>query len=311
MKKILMIGCLVLVILFGATAFAAWKFLPPLLNQAMERAASSLQDKLLPDDLAGLLQHDPQTIQLTEISGEVYLTHADIRDAIDADTDLAAGDVVETGADGSAAILWPGYGRTLLDHGSQVTVTEGSEESGGTILNAKLNLGFGRIWTRLERLLGRDSGFEVRASNVVATVRGTSFGVTRPKIGGLIKIQVVESNVGIKKMKSADSDEIAVPEVLLAAGTQMDVSENVKEAFPKPVRLDPKMQSDPFFLEGNMKIPQEVMDWYRKMMLLFNDLPKDRQMTEFELLDFERRLQELYNATTTLQVDTKATILIK
>ena len=48
----------------------------------------------------------------------------------------------------------------------------------GTGLGAKIILEAGKVWTRLERLLGRDETFSVESSDVVATVRGTAFGVS-------------------------------------------------------------------------------------------------------------------------------------
>jgi hypothetical protein len=207
---------------------------------------------------------------------------------------VSEGDTIETGNGSSAAIIWPDYGRTVIDANSKITLTKA--DKAGDKLNVNMNLDFGRMWTRLERLLGRDSGFEVRASNVVATVRGTSFGVERPRTGGNVKVQVAESRVAVKKMKSADSNEVAVPEVLILPKQQMDISEDINVSMPKASAMtDAMMQADSFLMRGNVKVDADSMSWINAAMELYNSIPQDREMSEAELKALEQKAMDLYN----------------
>ncbi len=289
MKKILGIGCLVLLALGLLAGFAAWKYGPMLAEKAMNRIQQEAFKQMgLPG--AGTQSGDAY---LTEIEGQVYVTHEGERMEAEQGP-VSEGDVIETGNDSSAAIIWPEYGRTVIDANSKITLTKAEKD--GDKLNVNMKMDFGRMWTRLERLLGRDSGFEVRASNVVATVRGTSFGVERPRTGGNVKVQVAESRVAVKKMKSADSDEVAVPEVLILPKQQMDISEDIKLTMPKAsVMTDAMMQADPFLMRGNIKVDADSMSWINAAMELYNSIPQDREMTQAELEALEQKAMDLYN----------------
>lgn len=115
--------------------------------------------------------------------------------------ELVAGDVVEAEA-GSVSLVYADAGETLLEPGSRVVIlADGGAE--GSIFT-ELRLLTGSIWTRFEKLFGADEQFSVAANGVVATVRGTAFGVTIEN--GDVDIQVADHEVEV----TAEDEENAL-----------------------------------------------------------------------------------------------------
>jgi ferric-dicitrate binding protein FerR (iron transport regulator) len=289
MKK-LAIGCLIALVLLGIAGFAAWRILPPLLNKAMNSVVNQAQNAALKQMGMSALGSTTGTAYLTDLNGDVYVTHAGQR-ADASQGPVAEGDEVETASGASATLIWPDYGRTVLDANSKLVVTQANKT--GDNLNVKLKLNAGRIWTRLERLLGAGSGFEVRASNVVATVRGTSFGVDN-RVGGNVSIQVAESHVGIQKMRTEYSDE-AVGEMIVGPGQQASVDENIRTAMPQAAVMSNAVLNDPFLKQGNTKIDPALMSWVSKAMELYNSIPQGRAMTPDEEQALEQKAMDLWS----------------
>lgn len=99
-------------------------------------------------------------------------------------TPLLPGDRIRTGEDGEARIIWGDRGYTRIDPSSELVVEraplDGSLAPGAEI---RLRVERGRVWSRLLKLLDLDASMQVRTSDVVATVRGTTFGVIRDADG--------------------------------------------------------------------------------------------------------------------------------
>ncbi|GEM_PF-1447612 len=110
------------------------------------------------------------------------------------DAGLFAGDRVKV-TNGTVSLIYPDAGETQLENGSDVTIL--SEDQPSKRLFAELQLTAGRAWTRFERLLGKDEQFSVIANGVVATVRGTAFGVAI--LGEDVDVQVAENTVEVSQ----------------------------------------------------------------------------------------------------------------
>ncbi len=165
---------------------------------------------------------------------------------------LQTGDLVQTGTTGTADILWPEYGHTLLASGTSLRITD--------ILpgfTAKLGLEAGRIWTRLQKVLDVDDFFGVRVSNVSAVVRGTSFGLARE--GQIVAVQVTESIVGVARVTSSDAYADPKDETPVTAGQELRVALGVDEPVGKPAPLSPKMGQDPFVLRGGQAVSEDEL----------------------------------------------------
>jgi len=117
------------------------------------------------------------------------------------DVELESGDRVQV-TSGTVSLIYPNAGETQLDTGSNVTIV--SDGSGTGSVFAELQVASGEVWTRFERLLGTDEHFSVQANGVVATVRGTGFGVLVD--GDAVDVQVAEHSVDVT---SADDESAA------------------------------------------------------------------------------------------------------
>lgn len=168
---------------------------------------------------------------------------------------LNEGDVVRTGKNSSAAIYWSGYGRTLLEEQTEVTVSLAERPSKETI-RARLKLEAGRTWTRIEKLLGANSDVTIQASDVVATVRGTSFGVDA--IGDDVQVRVAQSEVGVGR----GVGDLSAEDFLGSVEERLSVKEGSKvrattSTFEAVEHLSQNDLEDPLLREGNTFVPDE------------------------------------------------------
>lgn len=137
------------------------------------------------------------------ITAEIVRPPVEIRRAAQEDwAELSAsavilpGDRIRTGPDGEARLVWGDRGYTRIDPGTELLVEQAPLD--GTLTpGAKIALVVegGRIWSRMLKLLDLDSSMQVRTSDVVATVRGTTFGIIKDADGS--QAAVTESVVEV------------------------------------------------------------------------------------------------------------------
>lgn len=151
---------------------------------------------------------------------KVTVTRGDqSRDGI-AEMVLLEGDEVNA-VSGEVRLLYPNTGMTVLEQGTKVTlIPDGEPRENG--VGVQLILEAGKVWTRLERLLGADEAMSVSADNVVATVRGTGFGVKRVSNG--VDITVADSKVRVATRTVLNTGAELTQSVLLAAGSGLTVN---------------------------------------------------------------------------------------
>ncbi|MBU1348900.1 FecR domain-containing protein, partial [Patescibacteria group bacterium] len=96
-------------------------------------------------------------------------------------------DEVRTDVTGRATLSFFGRGEARLDGDTAVRVEDLS--SGATApIRMRLQLTSGRVWSRILRLFNLDSTYAVSTNNVVSTVRGTAFDVSRGGFGSSVWI---------------------------------------------------------------------------------------------------------------------------
>ena len=110
--------------------------------------------------------------------------------------ELSSGATVESFEGGRANIYFPDGSVARLDQNSKLIVQEGMFDEKTSTLRVRLNLLFGRVWSKVISLSTPDSVWEVKTSNAVVTVRGTAFGVEYEKgksrvVGGEKKVVVI------------------------------------------------------------------------------------------------------------------------
>jgi hypothetical protein len=125
--------------------------------------------------LGSMPEQNESVARLAEKQGSVRIVHADGQ-AIEAEAGslLNQGDRVITSANGSAILDWFEQGESRLSTSTEIVIQSlGQTEEGSLLLDLRLESG--RIWSRLQSLLDIDGSAAIHTSDVIATVRGTSF----------------------------------------------------------------------------------------------------------------------------------------
>ncbi|GEM_PF-5386478 len=144
---------------------------------------------------------------------------------------------VKTDSKGRAQIVYPNGTVTRIDKNSQITL----EKFENKPFNADVLLSVGRIWSRVKKLLGGES-YETKSSTLVASVRGTSFGLGILS-DGQSKITVTKHKVHIDCIENklqADIDK-----------TDKTIT-NCKTS-PKPLPIDSTEFNDEWYIFNNQE----------------------------------------------------------
>ena len=147
--------------------------------------------------------------------GKANITRGtDTKSAVE-NAEVDGGDRVRV-TNGTVSLVYTGAGETRLSNGTDMTIVADPKSSG---LFAELRLASGEAWTRFERLLGTNEHFSVAANGVVATVRGTAFGVK--VVGDGADVQVADHQVDVQ---SVDGKAMMTKIVHVVAGQGIRVS---------------------------------------------------------------------------------------
>jgi hypothetical protein len=134
---------------------------------------------------------DPVAYLRLAASGSATVTRGSTTvEAVDG-VGLISGDRIRA-VSGDVSIVYPESGMSKLDSGTEVVLLAGGED--GTAFT-EMQLMAGNIWTRFEKLFGPNEQFSVNANGVVATVRGTAFGVSMDK--GVVDVMVADHEVDV------------------------------------------------------------------------------------------------------------------
>jgi hypothetical protein len=145
------------------------------------------------------------SIRVQTVKGTVEYKTGDVWTQVLDVQEVHAGDTVRTGPDSEAEILWGDQGVTRLDQVTELVIDDAPVDGAGSASSViRLKLNAGRVWNRMLKLLDVDSSMEVRTSDVVATVRGTSYGIIKQP--SCTEAAVTESAVGV--LSTGTSDEV-------------------------------------------------------------------------------------------------------
>jgi hypothetical protein len=249
--------------------------------------------------------------------------------------ELYAGDEVSV-VKGEAQLLYPEVGISILPEGTKLTIMPGEgAENGG--FSSQILLEAGKIWTRLEHVLGSDESFSVEASNVVATVRGTAFGVSM--VNGEIDISVAGNQVSVSTRNALRNlKNTAQKAVLVASGNALKINPTLLKAGENPRaellkrlrKVSDTEKKDLYYRFGtqrldmaDLKKPDQTFKWSAPINV--NDKLKDRLTPEQiqrlkaiqakqvqirpELLKDEARLRDLIIKSVQFQVPLREVIL--
>ncbi len=151
--------------------------------------------------------------------GAGTVTRADQTESLLDGLEIMPGDTIAA-TSGTVKIVYTDAGASELEQGTTVTVLPDGQGQ-GTVF-AQIALISGSIWTRFERLLGSDERFSVTGNDVVATVRGTAFGMEL--VDGDADVQVAEDDVDVRPFRSGTDLAETVTTVLVARGDGLRVT---------------------------------------------------------------------------------------
>lgn len=164
----------------------------------------------------------PMAVVSLDGAGAGTITRGDqTHDLVDG-LEILPGDTVKA-VIGTVLLVYPEAGVSTLAPGTTVTLLPDGEGEGSVFAHIELTVG--SIWTRFERLLGTDERFSVNANNVVATVRGTAFGIV--SVDGEADIQVADSKVEVSLLDARKDAALAAKSVVLTVGQGLRIGADV------------------------------------------------------------------------------------
>ena len=148
--------------------------------------------------------------------------------------ELFTGDELQNGAviglreKALANIYFPDGSVARLDSGTRLVVEAGDFEEKTNKLNIRMNLLWGRVWSKVITVLTPDSSWEVQTTNAVAVVRGTAFGVEYVEEG---KSNVIgyENKVEVKLIDPATKKVMPAIAMVVEAKKVLEIKKEVIE----------------------------------------------------------------------------------
>jgi hypothetical protein len=141
-------------------------------------------------------------------------------------------------------------------------IREASTDAKRETLRVRLKVESGRVWTRLQKLLGRDSSFTTQVSDVIATVRGTSFGHGFDGAAN-VWVKVKESQVALIHTNAVDAEpteaemqSMMTKATMVTEGMMMEMTPGARQ-WPKPRTMtDVDQRDDTFMAAGHEAITE-------------------------------------------------------
>jgi hypothetical protein len=173
------------------------------------------------------------------LSGEASRVRGDQTEALHTRSALQEGDRILTSKGARLELTLADQSLLRLDGGSELTLKTASFDGDQKKLTAKL--GFGKVWAKVNSILGGQSHFDVETQNAVAGVRGTTFRVdAKHDASALVRVYAGAVAVAGTRtprpshQNAGERQEIAGPqevskqqyEKLLASMMQVKVSSN-------------------------------------------------------------------------------------
>lgn len=213
--------------------------------------------------------------------------------------ELLQGDALEVTA-GTVSLVYPDSGVSELQTGTKIEIIPDDGE-GETGVFTQIRLIAGDVWTRFERVFGPTERFSVAGNGVVATVRGTAFGMS--VVGTDVDVQVADHEVLVtaEEEESAATSTQSANIIALSAGqglratakvlTQLDAT-RVKALVRK---LTITERGTKGFQFGSKRLLQERMKRpLRPVRLPIRPVVKPELEARIQILRRRAMLQKLY-----------------
>lgn len=160
----------------------------------------------------------PQPSLLTVINNSVNIKTAlqtDFKEVTEKTAQVKEGDTVKTSASGRAIIESQNNATLVIDKNSEYIMTVSAENK------SSMMLVLGNIWAQVTQLLGQGEYYKIETANAVATVRGTSFGVSYGN--NLTIVMVAVGKVSLQSVNPANRQPIG-KEIVISAGEKGSVA---------------------------------------------------------------------------------------
>ena len=189
---------------------------------------------------------------------EVISSNASFFDKDGVSRELHSGDEIAPGATiisdtkGRVVIHLPDGSVLRLDEDSKLTLDKAQFNSKNEGLIVEATLITGRVWSKVVALVTPESSWEVKTSNAVATVRGTSFGVGYKD--GKSRIVGKEDKIKIAVIDPKTQKIIEGAEREVDSGKFIEIKNDDISA----ILAQPETLSQPLQLKD---APRDVLDW--------------------------------------------------
>ncbi len=228
--------------------------------------------------LGAIASEDVPYMRLDAVQGKVeWKREADANwIPLDQSVDVRMGDAIRTGADGKAEIRWGDRGITRIDSNAQIVIQDvPKRDIPATGLLIKLRVSSGRVWSRMLKLLDVQSAMQVEGGGIVATIRGTAFGVathaTTTEVAvtdSVVRVVPVQSDAGIFVREGRIGSFSATGTLVdLRDATELDTwsIENKR----KDDLFDEQLQQEieQRFRQRIPRAPQLLIDWSEQLHL--------------------------------------------
>lgn len=256
----------------------------PAQKQLAEVDKSAEDESLTYDDQFETVSSSKALAYLELNGGKAKLTRSGLGvEAMDG-MEVESGDKI-VAESGNVYLVYPESGKAQLEAGTELIFL--ADASNGLMMELKLTAG--RVWTRFERLLGADEQYDVTANGVVATVRGTAFGVAVDADG--VDIQVADHDVAILTDDGSDASARLEP-VKLSAGEGLRVVtkglllKDIKLLRTAVRQLNVSERLGAGFKFGSLKIPLEKLARPKRVLRLKvpPSVPPDLQLLRQRML---------------------------
>lgn len=244
------------------------------------------KNKKLPFGALEVLANDGVVLEV--IQGQVKITIAGREKVLfaPASQEITKGAKIETLAGGRANIIFPSGSVARLDSATSVDLSD--YQSLERNIKVKIYLSSGNLWSRVQRLLDVDSEYEVKTSNTVAVVRGTSFNISR--LDDQTRVDVLSNKVSIAAIDSQSGQVLPGGQIDIEAGKFVKVDSANLPSEQKP-------------LVSEVISPQDLQQpWYREN--LDSDKKIDGALANFGDNISRNRLKEILSAVVSLNIKT-------
>ena len=117
------------------------------------------------DESATLVMVNP-SIKVIRADEQIEVTETEF--------EVKSGDKVKTSEEGSGYVVFPNGSIMLIGLNSEISISDISSSDEKEI--TKIELLLGNVWSKVNKLAGKETDYEIQTSNTIAAVRGTEYG---------------------------------------------------------------------------------------------------------------------------------------